>query len=107
MPQALICGINPFDFWKLTLKEISDCIKLYADRQETEQKNKLILNYESANLISYFVALRLDGKDIPQFYELYPDYDDKTQEDRDLEAYKAQWMAFAARHNNNRKNKEV
>lgn len=111
MPQALICGISPFDFWKLTFKEIKDCIKQFAERQEAENKNQIMRNYETANLISYFMALRLDGKQIPTFEELYPSLvDDRMKEQRaeqETMAYKSEWIAFAERHNKLRKLKEA
>ena len=66
-------GISYSEYFDMTWGEVVPVIEVYMKKQEDEIKSKIALNYSLADMISYFVCLRLDGKKIPNLHESYPD----------------------------------
>jgi len=112
LPISLKAGLSIFEFWDLTLAELTIVLNNYKDEQEQKAKEKAIITYNQAVMIADFVSLRLNGKPLPSYSELFPDakapVDEKAQKEQDYKRMmllKEQMMFFAKTHNANRKRK--
>lgn len=88
----------------MTISEIMLICDSYNQKQELELKTKLSMNYNLANLVSIFVNLRLNGKEVPTLQETYPEIFGETKqqqekEDKSWMIYKEQFLDFARSHN--------
>lgn len=110
MPTVVSLGISVYEYWELTLGEINQILNGAQKKAEREAQEKIMLNYMLANDISIFVNLRLNGKPVPEFYELYPQYrqaeTDVEVEDKSWMIYKEQFIDFSEYHNKRRRDKE-
>lgn len=112
LPLSLAAGVSILDYWDLTLAEIIAVLTNYRKMEEKRANETAMINYNQAVLIADFVGLRLNGKPLPSYQEIYPkaqtEEDSQAQKDRDYKAMmlqKEQWLFYAKRHNANRKKK--
>lgn len=93
MPIALRAGVNILDYWNLTLKEITAILNNYKEVEETRAKEQTIIMYNQAHMIADFVSLRLNGKSIPSYEELFPQQQtEETSEAQKERDYKAMML---------------
>lgn len=110
-PNAIDCGIDVWQFWDMTLKEIRMVMESYQRKEETRAKRELAINYNLAGLVSDFVARKLNGKKLPSLYETFPalaegispEKQNKQREYNEAMAYKIKFMGFMTAHNAKRK----
>lgn len=78
-------GITYSEFFDMTWGEIVPIVQVYMKKQEDDIKSKIALNYSLADMMSYFVCLRLDGKKIPNLHDSYPDlFEEKRQKPKEI-----------------------
>lgn len=98
-------GFSVNEFWDLTLDEMYLYINNYTEELKQKQEEDIYLSYQTASLTAAFVNNSMSGQNIPSFYELFPMYQTQEyieeQRRKQIEIYKAQFMAFA--QNNNKK----
>ncbi len=105
LPIGLQNGISITDYWDLTLGEIKAVIKASQKNKEDQVNASLLLAYHQAKMITHFIGLSFNGKDIPAFSDLY------NQDDNDAKMslamkYKARMLAFAEGRHKQLQNKE-
>lgn len=112
MPISVRAGLTIFEFWDLTLAEITIVLNNYKEEEEKKAKEIAIVNYNQATLIADFVSLRLNGKPLPSYHEVFPDakppVDEQAQKEQDYKAMmlqKEQWLFYAKEHNKRRRKK--
>ncbi len=108
-PSALDCGINPDQFWEMSLLEITDIMDSYRRRVESKTKQDIMLKHFLARDIGQHIALSIHGSDEAQIAELWDFFPDLFAEEKEeaelrkqahqLAVYKAQMQDFAYRHN--------
>lgn len=110
MPIALRAGVNIFDFWNYTLKELTLILNNYKDSEEQRAKEQITVSYNQAVMIAQFVGLQMNGKPIPSIEKIFPSLNEAqpTQAQEDLEYKKAmllkeQFMFYANAHNKQRR----
>ncbi len=96
----------------MTIGEIHIVIKSFQKQKEEEVKENLVGAYNTAFLTATFINSSMNGKPIPQMYELFPtlfhpeedksDEEIKEQEFKAMMLYKEQMLDFAAAHNKRR-----
>ena len=104
LPSALRCGINLFDFWKMTLKEIKLIIEAFTDIKKQEVEQIKHSTYNNSYLTAFFVGCVLNGRNIPTISEVFPDI--KVEEDKpdnQVLLIKEQLLDFAEKANKRRK----
>lgn len=74
----------------MTLAEITIVLNNYKEEEEKKAKEIAIVNYNQATLIADFVSLRLNGKPLPSYHEVFPDakppVDEQAQKEQDYKA---------------------
>lgn len=105
-PQALDCGMLPDVFWSLSPAEIDDMIESYYRTFRITEKRKIEQLFLMADAIISRAALlfpNADSSNILQPWHAYPDLftaekedADEFEEQKQLEAYKAQMRQRAA-----------
>lgn len=50
-PQALQCGIRPFDFWDMTYREVGDIIQAHNENEKNEIRKNCMISYNTAALL--------------------------------------------------------
>lgn len=112
LPICLKAGLTVFEFWDLTLGEITIVLNNYKEEEEKRARETAIVSYNQATMIADFVSLRLNGKPLPSYEKLFPSakpqIDEKTQKEQDYKRMmllKEQMMFFAEKHNKNRRKK--
>ena len=87
LPTALRAGINLFEFWEMTLKEIRIVVDNFILEKENETKLTKIKLYNQAYLNTLMIGKMIGGKTIPQLEEVFPDLtginQDKQEEKTD------------------------
>lgn len=96
----------------MTLGEITVVLNNYKEEEEKRAKETAIINYNQATMISDFVSLRLNGKPLPSYEQLFPgakpEVDEETRKEQDYKRMmllKEQMMFFAEKHNKERRKK--
>lgn len=113
MPLCLNAGITYFDFWELTLKEITIILQNYKEKEERRAKEITTIMYNGSVMVAQFVNLGLNGKQIPSYSELFPstaEIEKDEEKQKELEYKKAmllkeQFMFWAKEHNKQRHKK--
>ena len=101
-------GIDPREFWSLTLLEIKSKLEAYNRQLQFEVELNKQTAYTTAIFTAQFVGLSLGGKPLPSYEQCFgiDTSTGTTVEDRrkqEVEFYKQQWSAFAIEHNRRRK----
>lgn len=109
-PAALDCGIQPGQFWGMSLSEVTDMMDSFRRREEARIRQELRTQHFLARDIGQFTALVLRGSDEMQIMELWDFFPELFGEEKaaaeeerrrqQLAVYKAQMADFAYRHNN-------
>ena len=69
LPMALDAGMSIVQFWDSTVGEI----KLMIDAFNRKRKSDISDVYLNAKLIASFVGCSINGKQIPEIYDLFPE----------------------------------
>ena len=104
-------GNDPLQFYDYTYGEVISLLKAQGERQIERNKEKAIFTYKLADLIGVAVAALFDKKNVfppiekvfPGMFEDEPQDVEKTRRKKEMELYKAKFLDFAYRHNNQRK----
>lgn len=74
----------------MTLAEITIVLNNYKEEEEKKAKEIAMVNYNQATLIADFISLRLNGKPLPSYHEVFPDakppVDEQAQKEQDYKA---------------------
>lgn len=104
--MALRSGISPFDFWNMSIDEISDVIDAYNQNKLEDTKLQIIMKSVQARQISEFLIPTETEKNITQLWEYYPSLfkdekriAEKQQEVDDIIKTVASRKAFVKRYN--------
>ena len=89
LDTALMYGISEFDFWNMTIAELSRALKIKQKVEKLELKQKAIYDYKLANLIAIGFANRL-----PDIWEMYPTLFDSEEEIQKREQKQAELSAL-------------
>lgn len=101
-PQALICGVDPINYWDYTIAEIILIVKAYNERQKTIMIN----NYNLASMITSFIGCALAGESIPPMSELFNDNSNKDEDNLRNKFLADQWQLYAKQYNQIRHKQE-
>lgn len=108
--MALDCGISPFLFWEMSIKEIVDLIESKNRTELARKKEQAIFNQVLAIQISERVGCLLaeNSEDVkltklwnffPEMFESEKESYIQQKEIDEFERFKANRRAFASRHN--------
>lgn len=89
-PEALKWGISCFDFWEMSLKEISDTIMAQSENERQRLIEKARFDYAAAKLMTYAVHA---PSEMPCIEEIYPITAKKRDTSQDWKIIKAQVSA--------------
>ena len=112
--MALDRGVPADTFWDLSVRELLEMMESSKRREEARLKQDIILRFTEADAIASRIGRLFSGKgDTLQVYDAFPDLFDKEKdaaeeaiEERELERQKATMMAYAARWNKQRQERE-
>lgn len=78
--MALKCGISPFDFWNMSIDEISDVIDAYNQNKIEDIKLQIIMKSVQARQIAEYLVPSETKTEITQLWEYYPSlFEDEKQ----------------------------
>ena len=85
---ALDCGIKEYEFWDMTLAEITRAVDSYNRKKRREEQEKASYDYILADMIGRSVALLFNGNNrFPEIYTVYPTlFDNKEIQEREQQA---------------------
>lgn len=108
----LDCGVQPREFWEMSLDEILDILECYSRKEERREKEELRKIHFLAKNISHQVGFVMAGSENdapPELWDYFPELFAKEKEHAEkkrienaVAAYKAQMMDFMYRHNHSR-----
>ena len=101
MPYAIRAGVGIREFWDLTYGELSVILDVYKQQREEESQTKMYEIYTTSALVARFVNASMQGKKLPDIYEIFPSLPRRTQE-FDWNTYKQQFAQFAEGYNQQR-----
>lgn len=73
----------------MTLSELTTVLDNYKEQEEQKAKEKSMVIYTQAVMISQFVNLGLNGKPIPSYKELFPNGEEEKENQEEIEYKKA------------------
>lgn len=85
---ALDCGIKEYEFWDMTLAEITRAVDSYNRKKKREEQEKASYDYILADMIGRSVARLFNGNNrFPEIYTVYPTlFDNKEIQEREQQA---------------------
>lgn len=102
-------GVQPMEFWKMSLDEVLDTLESYSRKEERREKEELSKIHFLARDIAHQVGFVMAGSESdspPELWDYFPDlfadekaYAEKKRQEKTMAAYKAQMMDFMYRHN--------
>ena len=109
---ALDCGIKEYEFWDMTLAEITRAVDSYNRKKRREEQEKASYDYILADMIGRSVARLFNGNNrFPEIYTVYPTlFDNKEIQEREqqtrMEMSVIRFKQFAQAYNQKRGGKQ-
>lgn len=101
-------GIEPREYWSLTLGEIEAQLEAYNRRLQFQVDLDKEISYTTATLTSQFIGLMMSKKPLPSYEECFgitsSTGNNTDIQDQKMKQYESQWIAFAYQHNRRNKN---
>lgn len=90
MPIGLQYGLTVFDFWNMTLKEIT----LFIQGIQKQENMKRQDYYLQASLIANFIGFVINGKPIPPIHQVFPELyqEEQIKQEKEEREYKAMML---------------
>ena len=102
-------GVQPRDFWEMSLDEVLDFLESYSRKEERREKEELRKIHFLARDMAHQVGFVMAGNENdapPELWNYFPElfaaekaYAEKKKKERAVATYKARMMDFMYRHN--------
>lgn len=113
-PDALDCGMSADDFWNATPVEIVDRIESHRRKMKREQtlsiERLFVLAEAIGSRVAYIFSDQRNAPNVLQPWDMYPQlfkeerqWAERSEEDRELQAYKEARKRHAAAYNQKRR----
>lgn len=94
LKRAIQFNINYFQFWEMSVKEITLVIEAMQEKTEFEAKQKLMFDYNLAQDIAICVLNKMNGSRVPSLTEMYPGIFQELEEEEDTDNQPQAWELY-------------
>lgn len=99
--MAIKAGIDPREFWDYSYQELCDYLDAYKQLKEEEAEAEMYKIYTISALTAKFVNTAIQGKKLPDIYDVFPTLPRK-QPEFDWKLYEQQFLQYANGYNSQR-----